>query len=313
MKKLFIALTVLVICILIAGCSKPAPTSPAVSPAAAPVATQVAASPAPAVTPTSTSTRPTVGAKYTWEEAVSHLGETATVTGPVIDSVDWKQLGVGNDIALGVGKSITDGSAFGVPLSMDRAKLPADLWKGKTVAVTGVIGKRAFGTGVNITVTDLSQIVVISAPTPAAQEAPSPGFEVTGTSEQTKQVQDSPPVTENGKMIFQNTTYQDYHGTLEGKIVAKFTMEVGIPSGIITMRGEGTFTGTVNGKQGSFTTKDTGSGQMVSLDSGVLTIEVNIVGGTGELINLRGTYLSNGTFGANVSKRTYSGKLSFEK
>jgi len=69
---------------------------------------------------------------------------------------------MGEDIALGMGKNIMDGSAFAVSLRVDRVKLPADLYKGKTISVTGEIGARTppFSGGARVIVTDLSQIVV---------------------------------------------------------------------------------------------------------------------------------------------------------
>ena len=88
----------------------------------------------------------------TWQEATKHIGETATVTGPIINSVE------GPYIVLGIGKGASEAGSFLVRLEVDRAKIPADRYKDKTISVTGPIGWNAAG-GARIWVTDLSQIV----------------------------------------------------------------------------------------------------------------------------------------------------------
>jgi hypothetical protein len=96
---------------------------------------------------------------YTWEEAVNHIGETATVTGPIVDSFDLRTIGTGDNIVLGMGLTATSRWATGIELGVDRAELPADLYIGKTISVTGKIYKNMIG-GAAILVTDLAQIEV---------------------------------------------------------------------------------------------------------------------------------------------------------
>ena len=97
------------------------------------------------------------------------MGENATVTGPIINWIDWEALGISNHILLGMGKGALDDYAFVVPLFVDRALIPSDRYKGKTISVTGTITAKPFPfEGANIKVTDLSQIVVEAAPLPDA-------------------------------------------------------------------------------------------------------------------------------------------------
>jgi para-nitrobenzyl esterase len=97
---------------------------------------------------------------YSWEEAIDHIGETATVTGPIIDSIDLRTSGYGDNIVLGMGKSVEDLGKVGIELAVDRAKLPADLYKGKTISATGKIYRNPLG-GASVLVDDLSQIEII--------------------------------------------------------------------------------------------------------------------------------------------------------
>jgi hypothetical protein len=171
MKKVFTVIILLLICIMMSDCGKstqtPEPTTtPATTPVVSILATTPAATPTttPAPTPTPTPTEPATGGVYTWDEAINHIGETATVTGPVIDAVDLLALKAGDNFIVGIGKGALAKGAFGIELAVDRATLPADLYVGKTVSITGKIGKNPLG-GANIIVTDLSQISEL-APTP---------------------------------------------------------------------------------------------------------------------------------------------------
>jgi hypothetical protein len=101
---------------------------------------------------------PASGTSYTWDEAASHIGETATVTGPVIDSIDVPFPDGRTDPVLSVGEPFGPG-AFMVRLMMDRDALPEDLYVGKTISVTGKIIPNPFG-GAAIWITDLSQIQI---------------------------------------------------------------------------------------------------------------------------------------------------------
>jgi para-nitrobenzyl esterase len=121
--------------------------------------TTVISTPSPTASPSITPAKPPTGGVYSWEEAGSHIGETATVTGPIVSFVDAKSWGMGENIQLAMGKKLIEAGSVMISLSVDRAKLPADLYQNKTISVTGVILKSQFG-GAQITVTDLSQIVV---------------------------------------------------------------------------------------------------------------------------------------------------------
>jgi len=96
---------------------------------------------------------------YTWEEAAEHIGETATVTGPVIDWLDFPFPDGLTDPVLGVGKPNGPGALL-VRLMVDRESLPEDLYVGKTISIIGEIGPNGFG-GARIWVDDLSQIEII--------------------------------------------------------------------------------------------------------------------------------------------------------
>jgi len=149
------------------------------------------------------------------------------------------------------------------------------------------------------------------------EEATTPvEFETSGTMETTQQDLDPNPTTENGQMTLEkNTDYWDIHGTLEGTAVAEYTMVIYINAGTFTLAGQGTFTGTVNGKSGSFVYITVGFGQFTSLsgDAGVITTDESIISGTGELANLRGGSHSESEFDANGSTGTYSGTCWFEE
>jgi hypothetical protein len=111
---------------------------------------------------------PVTGGVYTWEEAIDHIGEIAMVTGPIIDSIDARGSDFGDAIDLGMGKRFGEEGYVGIALAVDRAMLPADLYIGKIISVTGNIYITPLGTA-GIAVTDLSQISEIG-PAPAPPE-----------------------------------------------------------------------------------------------------------------------------------------------
>ena len=141
-------------------------------------------------------------------------------------------------------------------------------------------------------------------------------FESSGTMELTQVIMDPNPKTENGKMTFEkNTSYYDVHGTLEGTVVVEYTLVVDLATGSLTIEGQGTFTGTVKGKSGSFVYNTVGSGQSTSPmgESGVLTSEETIISGTGGLTNLRGSSHFEHQWDKDGTSSTYSGTLRFEE
>jgi hypothetical protein len=97
---------------------------------------------------------------YSWEEAIDHIGETAKVTGPIINLWDPEFDG---DFKLGMGKVWAQQGWVNIELKVDRDMISPDDYVGKTVSVRGEIylydlfGKQAPA----IDVTDLSQIEII--------------------------------------------------------------------------------------------------------------------------------------------------------
>jgi DNA/RNA endonuclease YhcR with UshA esterase domain len=72
-----------------------------------------------------------------WEQAAKHVGETATVTGPVKGTHITSN---GKSLILNVGKDYPDPGRFSIMIAID-AKHPADesAYTGKTVTATGKI------------------------------------------------------------------------------------------------------------------------------------------------------------------------------
>ena len=138
-------------------------------------------------------------------------------------------------------------------------------------------------------------------------------FETSGTMELTEEIRE-PPKTENGKYILEYTNYYDVHGTLEGTIVLEGTVVSDVETGSFTSEGQGTFTGTVKGKSGSFVYNTVGSGQVGPMgESGVATSEETIISGTGELANLRGSLHAEHQWDKDGISITYSGTCWFEE
>jgi len=112
--------------------------------------------PAPKPAPAPTPAPKPAAVALSWEEAKDHMGETATVSGPVIEvTPGWqtaKVLAMGAKTGEGVNIVINDPAQFPGELE--------DLYIGKTIAVTGEITKNAWTGAIQIEVTDPSQIVV---------------------------------------------------------------------------------------------------------------------------------------------------------
>lgn len=79
----------------------------------------------------------TTASAIKWDAASKHVGETATVTGPVMGT---HVTGNGEALILNVGKDYPDPGRFSVMINID-PKHPASeaAYKGKTVTVTGKI------------------------------------------------------------------------------------------------------------------------------------------------------------------------------
>jgi TRAP-type C4-dicarboxylate transport system substrate-binding protein len=96
-----------------------------------------------------------------WEEAYDHVGETWTVTGPIIDSVDLRLFNMGDCIVLGMGKSLSNrAEGIGIHLEVDDSLIPEDVYVGQTITVTAEVYLNEFG-GAGMDVTDISQIQVV--------------------------------------------------------------------------------------------------------------------------------------------------------
>jgi hypothetical protein len=95
--------------------------------------------------------------KYNWDQAVNHIGENAIVCGKIIDAMP---IGEREFTLLGMGVGTLVPGHVGIEVSNNvKPKLPADLYKGKTVCITGIIIRNPAG-GAAIKITDASQIVV---------------------------------------------------------------------------------------------------------------------------------------------------------
>jgi hypothetical protein len=71
----------------------------------------------------------------TWDQAKDHIGQSVTVTGPVVGTHDF-----GDAAVLNVGKDYPNPDRFTVYIPADkRAGMPTDLDTGKTISVTGML------------------------------------------------------------------------------------------------------------------------------------------------------------------------------
>lgn len=94
-----------------------------------------AAGPTTAPTGAPTSRPTTAATAINWDQAAKHVGETATVTGPVKGTH-----AAGKNVVLNVGKDFPAADRFTIYLPFDAAGGTADAqYVGKTVTVTGKI------------------------------------------------------------------------------------------------------------------------------------------------------------------------------
>jgi hypothetical protein len=96
-------------------------------------ANAIAAADSPTTMPTAVPT--TAPVSINWDQAKDYIGQSVTVTGPVIGIHDF-----GGAAVLNIGKDYPDPDRFTVYISADnRAGMPADLDNGKTISVTGTL------------------------------------------------------------------------------------------------------------------------------------------------------------------------------
>jgi hypothetical protein len=150
-------------------------------------------------------------------------------------------------------------------------------------------------------------------PTPTAQPEQTSGLMASGIVEWIGGVQDSQPMIYNDVWVGEVTIYQNYHGTLEGVVAIKYTVEINLLDGTLYSEVAGTFIGTVSGKQGSFKIKELGHGLTFSEDSGAMTCRYTILNGAGELSDLRGDINTRSSFDTTSIAGEYWGTLYFEK
>jgi DNA/RNA endonuclease YhcR with UshA esterase domain len=87
---------------------------------------------APATQPATTQS----SASITWDQAANHVGETVTVTGPVVGT----HMTAKKQLILNLGKDYPDVTRFSIMIDpVDKETLSEDTYKGKTVTVTGKI------------------------------------------------------------------------------------------------------------------------------------------------------------------------------
>jgi hypothetical protein len=149
-------------------------------------------------------------------------------------------------------------------------------------------------------------------PTPVAPTQPpgGSGAAVSGTVVQT----DINQVISGEDMIsVEGTLRHEYHGGIEGAFNMTFKRLINAKTGQLNAEEEGTFTGTVEGKAGTFTFKSTGWGQWFTRTTGIQTYTYTIVSGTGELERLRGTVTTNVTANEGKVDGKYTGTITFEK
>ena len=135
MKKLLIvALTLLTLAALAAGCGKTSAGTPAAT------VTSTITSTVTATVTTTVPAAPSNAAQlpvYSWEEAIDHIGEMAVVTGPIVntigkyDTLTWPKLGMG--------KVWAQPGWVNIELKVKAGEISPEDYTGKTVAVSGEI------------------------------------------------------------------------------------------------------------------------------------------------------------------------------
>ena len=149
-------------------------------------------------------------------------------------------------------------------------------------------------------------------PTTAARTEHPSDSRFTGTIVRSGTLNDSDPVDENGKVTMRTTDSYYYSGYMHGTIVQKSVTEVVHESREFTSVAEGTFTGTVDGKRGTLRVTAVAKGRMSSSTVGAFTALYNVLGGTDELSNLRGTIAADFSFNFVFFSGTYSANFTLE-
>jgi len=258
MKKIFTIITI-VICVLMAGCGKPAPTTKTV-PVPAPdtwpqqmhQGGEVQIAPGESFT---VSLTPDSGANRIWEESPEIINPS------VIEKVDYKsEPAAGATVQTWTFKGLAKGSC--------------------------VLLFKTSGKSHEVFEWTYSLFVGIKSTAAATLNA-------TGTLTQTGNEVSDANIDFPGMLYTQteNDTFE-LKGTLEGKMEAVALVEVNLQTGVDWLVAtQETFTGTMNGKSGTLDIFKVGWGVLKPPDYkiGRFSSRGIIIGGTGELANLRGT------------------------
>ena len=137
-------------------------------------------------------------------------------------------------------------------------------------------------------------------------------FAVSGTMEGVSSTPDGAPVTEGNTVTVTNIETNKTAGDGVGTNEVKNTMVIDTTTGKFTMEYDGTYTGNIGDKSGTYTFHGVGSGQMSSQYAGTYTGDETIISGTGDFENLTGTTKTEGKFDANGSTATYTGTYQYK-
>ena len=139
-------------------------------------------------------------------------------------------------------------------------------------------------------------------------------FDITGSFDQ-------PVITVNSRRI-EGQTWIDsgsmqilYQGTLNGITEIQFIEKTNYMTGALSRRGSGIFTGTVDGRSGTFDCQETTTGQLYSYGSAIrgsahYQTTFAVTGGSGKLEGLRGLITGSTE---TLTSGTYSGQLGFDQ
>ena len=150
--------------------------------------------------------------------------------------------------------------------------------------------------------------LVICILMPAAIGCAPKEFQVSGTMIATASTVDANPKLENDKWMFPNNSYSgEIHGTIEGTWESEYKMAIDMGTGYVTIMGQATFTGTVNGKSGSYVGYFLSTCQDLPLTSGTYTTDFTIISSSGDLADLTGSLHFENIMSEDGNTATYSG------